>query len=87
MPPRLDPTAVSARAHQIWISRGKKDGRALDDWLQAERELLAEASRAAPAAAKAGAPPAAGKPPSGKPAASGAPAVPDSKAGKPPKKR
>jgi hypothetical protein len=32
--------AVSARAHQIWIARGKPTpGTPLEDWVQAEREL------------------------------------------------
>jgi hypothetical protein len=32
--------AVSARAHQIWIARGKPNpGTPLEDWVQAEREL------------------------------------------------
>jgi hypothetical protein len=32
---------VSARAHAIWISRGKPTpGTPLEDWLQAEREIL-----------------------------------------------
>jgi hypothetical protein len=34
------PADVSARAHQIWIARGKPTpGTPLEDWLQAEREL------------------------------------------------
>ena len=34
------PAAVSARAHQIWIARGKPSpGTPLEDWIQAEREL------------------------------------------------
>lgn len=33
-------TDVSARAHEIWIARGKPTpGTPLEDWLQAEREL------------------------------------------------
>jgi hypothetical protein len=32
--------AISARAHQIWINRGKPvPGTPLEDWCQAEREL------------------------------------------------
>ena len=32
--------AISARAHQIWIARGKPTpGTPLADWVQAEREL------------------------------------------------
>jgi hypothetical protein len=37
--------AVSARAHQIWIARGKPTpGTPLEDWVQAERELGARKS-------------------------------------------
>ena len=33
---------ISARAHAIWIARGRpKPGTPLEDWLQAERELSA----------------------------------------------
>jgi hypothetical protein len=30
---------IQSRAHQIFIERGGAGGSALDDWLQAEREL------------------------------------------------
>jgi Protein of unknown function (DUF2934) len=30
---------VRVRAYQIYVSRNRKPGRALEDWLQAEREL------------------------------------------------
>jgi hypothetical protein len=30
---------IAARAYEIYRERGGTDGRALDDWLQAEREL------------------------------------------------
>lgn len=30
---------IGARAHQIWIDAGKPQGKALDHWVQAEREL------------------------------------------------
>jgi hypothetical protein len=32
---------IAARAYEIFFSRGASDGHALDDWLQAERELTA----------------------------------------------
>jgi hypothetical protein len=35
--PRLD--RISARAHELYEARGAIDGRDLDDWLQAEREV------------------------------------------------
>jgi hypothetical protein len=37
--------AISARAHAIWLRRGATPGKALDDWLQAERELRAESAK------------------------------------------
>jgi hypothetical protein len=33
---------IAARAHAIYEARGGEHGRALDDWLQAEREIDAE---------------------------------------------
>ena len=33
---------ISQRAHEIYDARGGQDGRDLDDWLQAEREIDAE---------------------------------------------
>jgi hypothetical protein len=33
---------IEARAYQIYIERGRGDGHDLEDWLQGERELLAE---------------------------------------------
>ena len=48
--PTLDPAAIRARAHEIWIKKGKRDGHSTEDWAQAERELSAEAvAKAAPA--------------------------------------
>ena len=39
-PAAPSPGDVSARAHQIWIARGKPTpGTPVADWLQAEREL------------------------------------------------
>jgi Protein of unknown function (DUF2934) len=31
---------IQVRAYQIYVSRNRQPGRDLDDWLQAERELL-----------------------------------------------
>jgi hypothetical protein len=31
---------VAARAYQIYLDRGRQDGHAVDDWLQAEYELI-----------------------------------------------
>ena len=38
--PRLN--RIARRAHEIYEARGGGEGRALDDWLQAEREIDAE---------------------------------------------
>jgi len=31
---------IELRAYQIYVERGRSDGQDVDDWLQAERELL-----------------------------------------------
>jgi hypothetical protein len=31
---------IRARAFEIYLDRGREDGRALDDWLQAKAEVL-----------------------------------------------
>ncbi len=36
---------IRARAHEIFLARGAAPGSDLDDWLQAERELLGGATR------------------------------------------
>jgi len=33
---------IARRAHEIYEARGGQDGKDLDDWLQAEREVDAE---------------------------------------------
>jgi hypothetical protein len=33
---------IAERAHEIYENRGGEDGRALEDWLQAEREIDTE---------------------------------------------
>ena len=45
-PPRRDPIteAIALRAYELFLARGAQPGRDLDDWLQAELELL-EAAR------------------------------------------
>jgi hypothetical protein len=55
----INRTAIEQRAHKIWIARGRRDGQALEDWVQAEVELRAEAARGAKPAGTA---PSAGKP-------------------------
>jgi hypothetical protein len=34
-----DRERVAARAYELYLARGGSDGRALDEWLEAEREL------------------------------------------------
>ena len=43
--PAIQPTQaeIARRAHEIYQARGGAPGSDLDDWLQAERELKAEA--------------------------------------------
>lgn len=31
---------IEARAHEIYLTRGGEPGHELDDWLQAEREIM-----------------------------------------------
>jgi hypothetical protein len=38
-PPRQE---IELRAHQIYVERGGAHGQDVEDWLQAERELLVE---------------------------------------------
>jgi len=40
----LDRERVASRAYELYIARGGQHGRALEDWLEAEQELL-QASR------------------------------------------
>jgi DUF2934 family protein len=41
-PRRRDPIteAIARRAHELFLERGSQHGHDLEDWLQAERELL-----------------------------------------------
>ncbi len=39
--------AIRSRAYQLSEQRGRQDGRAQDDWLQAEAEVLSRYSRTA----------------------------------------
>jgi hypothetical protein len=38
--PRPTHQAVAARAYQIYLERGRQSGHEIDDWLQAEYELM-----------------------------------------------
>jgi hypothetical protein len=44
---------IELRAYQIYVERGGADGHDVDDWLQAERELVAKYQRTEPTAKKA----------------------------------
>jgi hypothetical protein len=35
-------------AHELWLTRGKREGHAQDDWLEAERRVLSEPTSARP---------------------------------------
>jgi Protein of unknown function (DUF2934) len=52
--PRPTEEQIAQRAHEIFLKRGATPGSELDDWLQAERELTAEAKQ--PVAPKPSAP-------------------------------
>ena len=43
----VDVEIIQRRAYEIYESRGRGEGAALDDWLQAEHELLDEVRRRA----------------------------------------
>ena len=50
VPPAMEPPSesrinrIARRAHEIYEARGGEHGKALEDWLQAEREIDAESS-------------------------------------------
>lgn len=45
-PPKLSPNSVQAqdrialRAYELYEQRGRQEGRALEDWVEAERQLI-----------------------------------------------
>lgn len=41
----LDEQAIRERAYQLWLDRGRAAGSSLEDWLEAERSLLAQGWR------------------------------------------
>jgi Protein of unknown function (DUF2934) len=45
---RGDPKAVRQLAHLLWEQHGRQEGRALDDWLAAERQLAEKAAARSP---------------------------------------
>jgi len=38
---------IARRAYELYVWRGREDGHDLDDWLQAETEIMGEATKAA----------------------------------------
>lgn len=46
----MDRDRVAQRAYELYLSRGGADGRDIDDWLAAERELSGQPALAAAAA-------------------------------------
>jgi hypothetical protein len=44
--PALSSEEIERRAYEIFMARGAEPGHDLEDWLQAERELLDEIRRA-----------------------------------------
>ena len=42
----VDADAIAHRAYEIYESRGRIDGRDVEDWLQAERELTSITAKA-----------------------------------------
>lgn len=43
--PALSSEEIARRAHEVFLARGGEPGHDLDDWLEAERQLLAEIQR------------------------------------------
>ena len=39
-----DPDAIARRAYELFLARGSEPGHEMDDWLQAEAELTADAA-------------------------------------------
>jgi len=42
---QLPPEMIARRAYEIFVERGGQDGRDMDDWLRAERELAVKTAR------------------------------------------
>jgi hypothetical protein len=45
LPPPPTPEQIAALAHAIWVDRGRPEGRDLDNWLEAERQLRGDVRR------------------------------------------
>jgi hypothetical protein len=37
--PTITDTEIARRAYELYLARGREDGRDVEDWMQAEREL------------------------------------------------
>jgi hypothetical protein len=44
--PAVPRERIAMRAYEKWLKRGCKDGHAEQDWIEAEKELLAELAKA-----------------------------------------
>lgn len=36
---------IARRAYELYVQRGRQEGKALEDWLQAERQLVSSAGK------------------------------------------
>jgi len=36
---------IACRAYELYVQRGRQEGKALEDWLQAERQLVSAAGK------------------------------------------
>lgn len=45
--PTISSESIAMRAYDKWRQRGQPDGTQMQDWLEAEKELLAEAAKPA----------------------------------------
>jgi hypothetical protein len=41
----VDRERIASRAYELYVARGSRHGRALEDWLEAEQELLQSTRR------------------------------------------
>ena len=39
-----EPSRIAERAYELYVQRNRQDGRAMEDWLKAEQQLLATVS-------------------------------------------
>lgn len=41
----VERSRIAERAYELYVNRGREEGRDVDDWLEAERELTTSAAR------------------------------------------